>query len=103
MSEKTTPETPVSVYRPVDDEGFVTITLKKPIQIAGVLTDTLKLREPTARDFRAVFSKKNTEKFSQQQLMMKLTAALASLSDDEFDQLTLADMTAATEAAESFA
>ncbi|MEO1003563.1 MAG: phage tail assembly protein [Cyanobacteria bacterium J06638_7] len=78
------------------------VKLKKPINIGGQLTSELALREPTAKDFRRTFSKKNVDKFSHQQLMMQLAAELAGISDDEFDLLCLSDTTAMIEAVDRF-
>lgn len=83
-------------------KGAIIVELKHPIQIGGKEVKELSMREPTARDFRRTFTKKNVDKFSQQQLMMQLGAELCAVSDDEFDQLSLADMTAVLEAVDRF-
>ena len=80
----------------------VVVKLSQPIKLAGKDVAELEMREPTARDFRLTFTKKNTDKFSQQQLMMQMAAGLSGVSDDEFDQLCLKDMTAVLEAVDRF-
>jgi hypothetical protein len=76
--------------------------LVKPVTIAGAEVSVIKMREPKAADFRRVFTKSATEALSQQQLSMNLTADLCSLSEDEFDELSLADATVLIRKMEAF-
>lgn len=78
------------------------IKLKKPIMVGGKELPELTMREPTAADMRRTFSKKNVDKYSQQQLMMMMAAELSGLSDDEFDQLCMADVATVLEAVDRF-
>jgi hypothetical protein len=86
--------------RTVDDR--FQYTLSKPITIAGAVVSVVKMREPKAADFRRVFTKSATERLSQQQLSMNLTADLCSLSEEEFDELSLTDATALIRKMEDF-
>lgn len=97
MAEKS-----VTVYEAEVADDKVAVKLKKPIKVGSEQLHEVVMREPTALDFRRTFTKKNTEKFSQQQLMMQMAAELSGLSDAEFDQLCLADMTAILEAVDRF-
>lgn len=77
--------------------------LSKPVTIAGAVVSVVKMREPKASDFRRIFTKTATEKLSQQQLSMNLAADLCGLSEEEFDELALADATALIRKMEDFA
>lgn len=82
--------------------GAKTLQLETPILLGGVETHSLTLRRPYARDFRATFTKANVEACSMQQLLLVMGANLAGVSDDEIDQLTLADTIKFLEIVDSF-
>lgn len=82
--------------------GAKTYYLTTPIELAGVETHSLTIRRPFAREFRRYWSKANVENLSNQQILMELAADLAQISNDEFDQLSLSDMTKVLELVESF-
>lgn len=81
----------------------ITIELKHPITIAGADVSVVKMREPKAGDFRRAFTKNAAEKLSSQQIMMNMAADLCGISSEEFDELSLVDMTTIISKVEDFA
>lgn len=76
------------------------IELSQPIDIAGVETSSLVMREPKAGDYRLTFSK--TRGFSDVEQQMHLCAELCELTIEEYDQLAGADLAAVNAALEGF-
>ena len=82
--------------------GAKTLRLSEPIDLGGVPTHELTFRRPFARDFRAVFTKKNVDECSMQVLLLIMAGKLASLSDYELGQMSLPDTVKVLEVIDSF-
>lgn len=67
--------------------GHVDITLSRPVEIAGVQTSTLRMREPTVRDQEAATEMKGSD--ASREIVM--FANLCDVTPDEVRNLSIRD------------
>lgn len=82
--------------------GAKTLHLQDPITLGGQEVRSIKFRRPFARDFRAVFTKKNVEEHSMQVLLLIMAARISDTTDAELDGLSMADTIKVLEVVDSF-
>lgn len=70
------------------NDGLASVTLSRPIQVAGVTVDRLTLREPTVKEMRAATLQSNGD---DEELEMNLFCTLASVTKSDLEGLLMRD------------